>query len=496
MKKELFLILSILLFSSAVYSVSGTLPFHPVFTPHYFGERFIAARTPILDDTLPLPHSNRLLNDDPEYNKKYSILVPILEVPAINGLIWAYDRYIANYDYARISINSVENNFKNGWVWDTDDFPTNYSSHPYAGSLYFAAARSNGYSFLESAPFSLGGSLMWEYFMETSEPSYNDLINTTLSGIFLGEVLYRLSSSVLDDRKTGGARIGREIIGTIIDPVRGINRLLQGKMTRVVDREIYQKETLHLTAAAGVLMRNDGTTLKSTDTSPMLTINFSYGDPFETRYRKPYDYFHLHMDFSFGNPSNIINNVIGEGILFGGNTDSSYKTKTLYGVFQHYDYWNTDSFEIGTVGFGAGLLTKTPLGKNSHWQNQVHLSAVPLGASNAKKVVQDTEALNPAFQNYTFAGGAEMKLESALNLGFAEIGAIYYFYYLGTYVGRPGYNVLSILRPRVSVKLFSILNVGYEYLLYTRNAHYKTGNDFRVQTGEQRIYVLLNFGNF
>src|SRR6185295_3744438 len=133
----------------------------------------------------------------------------------INGVIWSYDKYIAKYSYANISIQTIADNFKNGWEWDTDDFPTNFSSHPYAGSMYFNAARSNGYKFLCSAPFALGGSLMWEMSMENTRPSYNDLINTTLSGVFLGEVLYRLSSSVLDDRKTGGARVEREIIGTI-----------------------------------------------------------------------------------------------------------------------------------------------------------------------------------------------------------------------------------------------------------------------------------------
>ena len=446
-------------------------------------------------DTLPLPHQNYLRNDDPAFNRKYSVFIPISEVIGVNGLIWSFDRFVAKDSFAYINGETIKNNFKNGWVWDTDDFPTNFSLHPYTGSLYFNAARSNGYSFLESAPFALGGSLMWEYFMENTQPSYNDLINTTVTGIFLGEVLYRLSSSVLDDRKTGGARVGREIIATIIDPVRGFNRLLQGKMTRVVDQEVYEKEPLHLSVKAGALMRNDGMSLTTTTTAPMLSFDFTYGDPYEIRFRKPYDFFRLQMDFSFGNPNNIVNNVIGEGLLFGGNADSSRKTKMLLGGFQFYDYWNTDSFELGTLGFGGGLISSMPLSKKTTWQNQFTLAAVPLGASNSKKIVQEGEQ-NPGFKNYTYSGGAEMRMESAINFGWAEVGAIYYFYYLVTYVGEPGYNVIGILRPRVSVKIFKIMNVGYEYLLYTRHDYFKTGSDFRAQTGEQRIYLLLNFGNF
>ncbi len=232
--------LSLNLYTSATSSIADTLS--------HYGK-----------DTLPLPHKNYLRNDDPVFNPGYSLLVPILEVPLVNGAIWSYDRYVLKASYANISIATVKNNFNNGWVWDTDDFPTNFSLHPYTGSLYFNTARSNGYNFHQSAPFALGGSLMWELTMENTKPSYNDLINTTASGIFLGEVLYRLSSSVFDDSKTGKSRILREVIGSIIDPVRGVNRLVQGKSWRVVQKEIYQKEPLSLSVAAGVRKTNSGT---------------------------------------------------------------------------------------------------------------------------------------------------------------------------------------------------------------------------------------------
>ena len=77
--------------------------------------------------------------------------------------------------------------------------------------MYFNAARANGYSFYESAPFALLGSLEWEYFGENTLPSYNDVINTPVNGIFLGEIFYRLGSNILDDQTTGFDRFFREI---------------------------------------------------------------------------------------------------------------------------------------------------------------------------------------------------------------------------------------------------------------------------------------------
>ena len=89
-----------------------------------------------------------------------------LETFGLNMLVWSFDRYIVKEEWAYINGHTIKSNFKKGPVWDTDQFTTNLFSHPYHGSLYFNAARSNGMNFWQSAPFAAGGSLMWEFFME------------------------------------------------------------------------------------------------------------------------------------------------------------------------------------------------------------------------------------------------------------------------------------------------------------------------------------------
>lgn len=76
----------------------------------------------------------------------------------------------------------------------------------------------------------VGGSLMFEYTGESQRPSSNDFITTSMGGVTLGEALYRLSSLVLDNRATGSSRVVREIGAAIINPVRGFNRLIYGRM--------------------------------------------------------------------------------------------------------------------------------------------------------------------------------------------------------------------------------------------------------------------------
>ncbi|MEP6949270.1 MAG: DUF3943 domain-containing protein [Ginsengibacter sp.] len=106
-------------------------------------------------------------------------------------------------------------------------------------------------------PFAIEGSLMWEYFGENTQLSKNDIINTPISGMFLGEVLYRISSNVLDDRARGVNRFWRELIAGILDPPRALNRLTQGKMFRVTNKEVYQKEPLNITLS-GYFIRLTG----------------------------------------------------------------------------------------------------------------------------------------------------------------------------------------------------------------------------------------------
>lgn len=108
-----------------------------------------------------------------------------------------------NGHYARISFSTIKENFKHGFEWDDDHLGTNMFAHPYNGSLFYNAGRSNGFNFWQSELFAIGGSAMWEMFMECEYPSTNDIIATPVGGAAIGEVLYRTSDLVLDDRSKG-----------------------------------------------------------------------------------------------------------------------------------------------------------------------------------------------------------------------------------------------------------------------------------------------------
>ena len=116
------------------------------------------------------------------------------EVTGINAAVQLFDRYVTREEFAQTTLRSIRRNFTDGMVWDNDVFITNLFAHPYHGNLYFNAARTNGLTFWESAPYALGGSLMWEFLGETEPPAINDIIATTCGGMAIGEMTHRLRS--------------------------------------------------------------------------------------------------------------------------------------------------------------------------------------------------------------------------------------------------------------------------------------------------------------
>jgi hypothetical protein len=427
-----------------------------------------------------------LLNDDIKFNKKYPVWKPAVEVLGVNVFTWSIDRFILQSDFSHIGPSTWKYNIQKGWEWDTDRFGINFVGHPYSGSMTFNAARSQGYNYWQSFPFAVGGSLMWEYFGENTRPSYNDVVNTPVNGAFLGEIFYRVSSNILDDRTTGGERAFREVVAGLIDPVRGLNRLLQGKSFRHTHTEVYQKEPLNLTLSTGVHKINEDnkTLFGNGPTNAVFNLQLDYGNPFEIRARKPFDVFRFRTEFSLGSGRKILDNILGYGILFG-NTTHWGKLAVMYGAFQYYDYWDNKTFELGAIGFGGGLITKYPISKTINLYTNFHLSAIPL-AGNSTRYGPDTSQV----RDYTYNDGLSAKFETTLNVGkHLSASVSYYYYILHTIVGPMGNNYVAILRPRLNVQIYKNLSLGFEHFQYYDDRYLKNFSPIYSVRTEQKIYL-------
>ena len=445
----------------------------------------------VLKDTLKYNMYGDLLDDNPAYNQKSSIGMVALRVSLANLTTNLVDQYLFKYDFSKVGFNSWTHNIKTGWEWDNDRFAMNNFFHPFSGGMSFNAARANGYSYFESIPFAALGSLEWEYFGETTLPSKNDIINTTLNGAFLGEMFYRLGSNILDDQTSGFDRFFREMAVAIITPTRFFSRLLQGKLTRSTTEEVYQKEPLNITMAVGYHKLNDGISFGTGVSSGNFNILLDYGNPFEKRERKAFDYFKVRMDLDLGVGRKIIDNVAGYGNLLVTNLQTG-NLEVLAGVFQHMNYFDNNTFELATLSFGPGIVTKLPITKSTSLYTDVHLDFVPFGSISSRFVTDTSE-----FRDYNYAGGAEIKFESTFNIGgWVGVTLLGHYWWFHTYVGVAGNTYVALIKPRIAFKLFNNFSLGFEQLIYYSD-RYPTGfaslHDVRT---EQKVFLQIFLEEF
>jgi hypothetical protein len=248
---------------------------------------------------------------------------------------------------ARITPATWWDNMENGWVWDLDDFTVNQFGHPYQGSNYFNTGRGNGLSFYESAAVTAFGSATWEYFGETNKPALNDLINTTLGGVALGEMFHRAAWLV---RRPGSTSLGREIAATAIDPLTGLNRFMSGDATRVTGTppEFVPKSLAGL-FSLGVLWQGDeGRAVDATGKS-FFEVDMLYGDLTADRSRTPYDAFLVRLRLGGGgavSSARIRGRLIGQPLGSG---------KVQFTITQNYDFDKNEAYEFGAQAFEANL---------------------------------------------------------------------------------------------------------------------------------------------
>jgi hypothetical protein len=212
-------------------------------------------------------------------------------------------------------------------------------------------------------------------------------------------------------------------------------------------------------------------------------LQLDYGDPFEIRHRKPFDLFRFRVELSYGDRKNLLNHIDGYGILAGTNSNEH----KLLGLFQQYDYWHNDIFEVATLGFGGGLITDVPVARHSHIYSNFQLAIVPLAGNNTQFGPVESD-----FRQYNFGGGAQAKLEERFNLhNWASVGFTGYYYWIHTYDGLPGTNIVGIVKPRITLRILRNTSIGFEHHIYFNDRKSKELPDLHLVTTEQKLFLQI-----
>ena len=348
------------------------------------------------------------------------------EATGINVGVQLFDRYALNSDFAQTTLNSLKRNFTDGMVWDNDFFITNLFAHPYHGNLYFNAARSNGLSFWESAPYALGGSLMWEFLGETEPPAINDVIATTCGGIAIGEMTHRLSRTVLDDRDRGGSRFLREAAATIINPIQGLHRIFSGDAWRVRSDHYryhdFSKIPVDMSFSVGWRYLADNGALFRGIHAPYVNITLMYGTPVDgERHTTPYDFFDLEMNAAFGGGQPFVNTLNIVGRLWSTPILDKKDMAGEFGIYQHFNYYDAKPIKDGSeltpyriseaAGFGPGFILSLPqTGAMTKLEQRIFTSGILLGGTKS-------DYFNVIERDYNMGSGFSVKSKTQIEFG-------------------------------------------------------------------------------
>lgn len=393
---------------------------------------------------------------------------------------------LSERNWTKISFKSVWHNLSHGWFYDGDQFLTNFFAHPYHGNLFFNAGRTNGYTFWESIGFAAVGSAVWEHFMETWEPAFNDWVLTTINGVNLGEIMYRVSTLVTDNEARGSERMWLEIAGGLLNPVRGFNRLLSGETHKHFKNPSWRKpDKLDLTLNAGVRVLDRATGenfAKNSTADGLFEFNFLYANDGAKNMKVPFSTFRINFQIATDTPR--IAHLHGDGNLWGMLLKSSKRVKQKIVASLNYDYNNNPGFLFGSASFGGDYIRQMEISKKYDVVASGGLRLIPMGAT------PNDYFAGPEGRNYDFGPGIGMNLRGALKKGRWELISLLYssgwIWTQSEPTGSKHHLHFATLNLEYPMKDYFAL--GLNLGAYWRNSYYDYADEVHFKTPIVRFY--------
>jgi uncharacterized protein DUF3943 len=335
--------------------------------PVSLGRRRVAAVAAVLFVSLLAPPAGAaaerrdgyVLDWDSGTGKSY--VIPAAEIVGFIFALNAFNRVTIDSDDYDTDGHSIWRNLRTEPQFDTDPFSINQIGHPYQGSIYYGLARSAGLSYWESLAATLFGSFLWETAGETTLPSLNDYVTTTLGGSFVGEAMFRMASLLLEG---GGDAPGlwRELGAAVLSPGLGFNRLVFGDRFKPVfpsrDPAVYIRLRLGVTLTTSVTNANLSPEVREQDGS--LDFYMTYGLPGKPgyQYKRPFDFFLFEFTAvpNAGTAADAIENVTIRGLLAGAKYERGDGLRGLWGLFGGYEYLSPQIFRVATTNFALGTI--------------------------------------------------------------------------------------------------------------------------------------------
>jgi hypothetical protein len=365
--------------------------------------------------------------------------------------LFSINRFVGRYNFAQVTMQSISENLAEGWEFDRDEFPTNNFAHPWHGATYHTSGRASGFNFYESYVFDFVGSLTYELFTETTKPSMNDLITTSLGGAIMGEMFHRLYTEA------------NSPFAFLISPMDSVTNLV----TRRKPQKTGGKNLYRLAVSAGPGWTNGAK--YNTDENLFregwnaLTFNVNcdviYRNPFVQQSWIPYEHFEL--NFGGGLGKDFEDSlwwdlyVKSDGYLFSFTPVETGKNRLSTGLSLCYDFFSSpyDFFTRSNINFFSqafdwAVKYQRLLAEDSRLEIKAHLGWIGFGGS----LFYNDDMLNKDRAIYPDYGtGANARLffsyfgprSDRLSLEFLLFGIYTISYYRAEMAGWELYGVFN-----------------------------------------------------
>ncbi len=376
---------------------------------------------------------------------------------------WVFDKYILHADYANISLQSLGYNINpKNWDWDGDGFTTNQFAHPYHGSFYFNAFRTNGYNFWRSSLATVAGSYIWETAGENQAPAPNDLINTSFGGIVLGEMVFRLSNRISSNHFNGRKRKLSKILALAINPMNGLSRILNnGRNTMQADAF---RDTTPVATEFDIGLRKFRANNIDNNIVFHGRVKLAYGSVYQN-YKTPFS--NIFINIEFGNDdSSKINIVSVYGSLRGWKLEMNSNAKHMAMLSANYDFIKNEAF------FYSAQSVRLSLYSLFERRPAIKINTLVGGGLILLSAVPDKYGYKGRYYDYCWGAG----FNGSFNASFANrffCGISYRGGWLKTTNGNPSYYFLHTINGELRYRVLKNISVCTEPGYFSLKGFYR-----------------------
>lgn len=407
-------------------------------------------------------------------------------------------------DWSDVSWDSWKENMGMWPSVDWDLFTTNWFAHPYQGAIYYNAARSLKMGYLYSMAYAGLGTTVWEYLGEDLPPSANDFATNILGGIYLGEIMYRLSENILDDRAYGGKRRKKEILAALVNPMGGFNRLAYGEL----GRHTALKNHLNFPIKSRLSVSNAYMLSTSRQSNqriiPLIEHELEYGQlaagkssysPFEVFWIRSWLRFDKYDQdkngFQIAKP---MLNISSSALIYGFSPSNTRSSTKLIALFQDYEFLNTYTYELAVISFSGGTIQEFKTDKST-FSSRIQFGLIALGAVESTAIDWVRPEDQEEDRDYVMGYGFNFKWNNTM--GFSSgitLRSSYDYWHLPVTSGPEGTESLHRIIVNASTPLNHTLSIGLSYGYYSRIGGYNhNGSKLSLDDHNSELAIQMSF---